>query len=167
MTKFMMSSCDPVYKGLFLTQISNWCHVKTIADSMYKIVIASCACADVSEILSIGVWKCSFRTLNQNIKIYLKNSKPSWRYKQYVNWINTKWKISMKRNAQGMAQNETYPFVMFLHGIGQIFSCFWFLFSIKSWAYLYVCLEFQVVPKKVSCRVPTLIKKDFTVLCLK
>ena len=54
-TTFMTSSCDPIYQGVSLMYISNWYDVKIPACSMYKRVIASCACADVSD------FKCRVR----------------------------------------------------------------------------------------------------------
>ena len=48
------------------------------------------------QILSIGVWKCFYQKFDQIINIYLKIPNPSWKYKQYVNRISTKW------NAEGV-----------------------------------------------------------------
>ena len=71
---------------------------KSPTDTMAKYLQIVCikkesrvAHAQIFQILSILMWKYFYWIFDQIIKILLKNSKPFWRYKQYINWTFAKW----------------------------------------------------------------------------
>ena len=91
----LMSSSDPIYQGVSLKKVSNWHHVKTFANSMYKRVIVSRVCADVSDFEHRGVkmfllkiWS-EYQNLVRKFQAFLKIqtiSKLNFHKVEYTRW---------------------------------------------------------------------------------
>ena len=98
LSTFTTLSCSRTYQGISLMYVLR--HFSII----YKKEQSRVAHAQMFLILSLGVWKCFYRTFDWGIKFKLKSFKSFWRYKEYKNSISTKCKISMKWNSHPTTQ---------------------------------------------------------------